>query len=44
LHEAGFKGTTLSFVDCVREFPYFSDHVLPIFEARGLRSRHRIAA
>ena len=44
LHEAGFKGTTLSFVDYVKEFPYFRDHVLPILEARGLRSRQRIAA
>jgi alkanesulfonate monooxygenase SsuD/methylene tetrahydromethanopterin reductase-like flavin-dependent oxidoreductase (luciferase family) len=38
LHEAGFKGTTLSFVDYVKEFPYFRDHVLPILEARGLRT------
>ena len=44
LHEAGFKGTTLSFVDYVKEFPYFRDHVLPILEARGLRSQQRIAA
>ena len=44
LHEAGFKGTTLSFVDYVKEFPYFRDHVLPILEARGLRSRQKIAA
>ena len=44
LHEAGFKGTTLSFVDYVKEFPYFRDHVMPILEARGLRSRQRIAA
>ena len=32
-----FKGTTLSFVDYVKEFPYFRDMVLPILEARGLR-------
>ena len=44
LHEAGFKGTTLSFVDYVKEFPYFRGHVLPILEARGLRSRQKIAA
>jgi alkanesulfonate monooxygenase SsuD/methylene tetrahydromethanopterin reductase-like flavin-dependent oxidoreductase (luciferase family) len=44
LHEAGFKGTTLSFVDYVKEFPYFRDHVLPLLEARGLRSRQKIAA
>jgi len=38
LHEAGFKGTTLSFVDYVKEFPYFRDEVLPLLEARGLRA------
>lgn len=37
LHEAGFKGSTLSFVDYAAEFPYFRDNVLPILEARGLR-------
>ena len=29
LHEAGFAGTTLSFVDYLREFPYFAEEVLP---------------
>ncbi|MQQ99600.1 LLM class flavin-dependent oxidoreductase [Glaciimonas sp. GS1] len=37
LHEAGFRGTTLSFVDYVKEFPYFRDNVLPILVKRGLR-------
>jgi alkanesulfonate monooxygenase SsuD/methylene tetrahydromethanopterin reductase-like flavin-dependent oxidoreductase (luciferase family) len=37
LHEAGFRGTTLSFVDYVEEFPYFRDNVLPILHARGIR-------
>ena len=37
LAEAGFKGTTLSFVDYNAEFPYFRDHVLPILEERGIR-------
>jgi alkanesulfonate monooxygenase SsuD/methylene tetrahydromethanopterin reductase-like flavin-dependent oxidoreductase (luciferase family) len=37
LHAAGFRGTTLSFVDYVAEFPYFRDQVLPILHARGLR-------
>jgi alkanesulfonate monooxygenase SsuD/methylene tetrahydromethanopterin reductase-like flavin-dependent oxidoreductase (luciferase family) len=37
LHAAGFRGTTLSFVDYVEEFPYFRDNVLPILEARGIR-------
>jgi dimethylsulfone monooxygenase len=38
LHAAGFKGTTISFVDYAEEFPYFRDNVLPILEASGLRS------
>ena len=37
LHETGFRGTTLSFVDYAEEFPYFRDNVLPILEARGIR-------
>lgn len=37
LHEAGFRGTTLSFLDYVKEFPYFRDTVLPILSARGIR-------
>jgi FMNH2-dependent dimethyl sulfone monooxygenase len=37
LHAAGFRGTTLSFVDYVAEFPYFRDTVLPILHARGIR-------
>lgn len=37
IRDAGFSGTTLSFVDYVKEFPYFRDEVLPLLEARGLR-------
>lgn len=37
LHDAGYDGTTLSFLDYAREFPYFRDEVLPILEARGIR-------
>jgi alkanesulfonate monooxygenase SsuD/methylene tetrahydromethanopterin reductase-like flavin-dependent oxidoreductase (luciferase family) len=37
LHAAGFRGTTLSFVDYVEEFPYFRDNVLPILDSRGIR-------
>jgi alkanesulfonate monooxygenase SsuD/methylene tetrahydromethanopterin reductase-like flavin-dependent oxidoreductase (luciferase family) len=37
LHEAGFRGSTLSFVDYAEEFPYFRDTVLPILEQRGIR-------
>jgi alkanesulfonate monooxygenase SsuD/methylene tetrahydromethanopterin reductase-like flavin-dependent oxidoreductase (luciferase family) len=37
LVNAGFGGTTLSFVDYVEEFPYFRDNVLPILEEKGIR-------
>lgn len=37
LYEAGFGGTTLSFFDYVKEFPYFRDNVLPILAERGIR-------
>ncbi|KAH8651392.1 luciferase-like protein [Xylariales sp. PMI_506] len=37
LHQAGFSGTTLSFVDYVKEFPYFRDNVLPLLEIAGIR-------
>ncbi|KAH8898714.1 bacterial luciferase-like protein [Thozetella sp. PMI_491] len=37
LHEVGYSGTTLSFVDYVKEFPYFRDNVLPILEKAGIR-------
>ena len=40
LHKAGFCGTTLSFVNYTDEFPYFAETVLPILEARGIRSIH----
>lgn len=42
LHEAGFGGTTLAFVNYVDEFPYFRDTVLPILEERGLRMSNDI--
>lgn len=38
---AGFAGTTLSFVDYVKEFPYFRDEVIPRLERRGLRQPFR---
>jgi len=34
---SGFAGTTISFVDYVKEFPYFRDEVLPRLERLGLR-------
>ena len=42
LYEAGFAGSTLSFVDYAEEFPYFRDNVLPILEARGLRNAFKV--
>jgi len=41
ISEAGFAGTTLSFVDYVKEFPYFRDEVIPRLERKGLRSPYR---
>jgi FMNH2-dependent dimethyl sulfone monooxygenase len=38
LYRAGFAGTGLSFVNYVDEFPYFAKTVLPILEARGIRT------
>lgn len=37
LQDAGFRGTTISFLDYVKEFPYFRDQVLPNLAARGIR-------
>jgi alkanesulfonate monooxygenase SsuD/methylene tetrahydromethanopterin reductase-like flavin-dependent oxidoreductase (luciferase family) len=41
--EAGFAGTTLSFVDYVKEFPFFRDEVIPRLERMGLRQPNRPA-
>jgi FMNH2-dependent dimethyl sulfone monooxygenase len=38
LSEAGIAGIALSFVDYVKEFPYFRDEVLPRLERMGLRA------
>ena len=35
---AGYAGTTIAFVNYLREFPYFRDEVLPRLERAGLRS------
>lgn len=37
LAKCGFAGTTLCFVDYVKEFPLFRDEVLPRLVAKGLR-------
>lgn len=37
LSASGIAGTTLAFVDYVKEFPYFRDEVLPRLEKKGLR-------
>lgn len=39
IHNTGFRGVALSFVDYAEEFPYFRDNVLPILEAHGLRRK-----
>jgi dimethylsulfone monooxygenase len=36
---SGFAGTTLSFVDYIKEFPYFRDEVIPRLEKIGLREK-----
>ena len=37
MSNAGISGTTLSFVDYAKEFPYFRDEVIPRLEQKGLR-------
>ena len=37
LSATGVAGTTLSFVDYAKEFPYFRQEVMPRLEAKGLR-------
>jgi alkanesulfonate monooxygenase SsuD/methylene tetrahydromethanopterin reductase-like flavin-dependent oxidoreductase (luciferase family) len=37
MHEVGFAGTTISFVNFKTELPYFIDNVLPLLRAAGLR-------
>jgi FMNH2-dependent dimethyl sulfone monooxygenase len=41
IHEAGFAGTTITFVNYLDEFPYFRDEVLPRLEQKGLREKLR---
>jgi FMNH2-dependent dimethyl sulfone monooxygenase len=44
LSEIGFAGSTLTFVNFLKEFPYFTDEVLPRLERAGLRQRMSSAA
>ncbi|MBV9075860.1 MAG: LLM class flavin-dependent oxidoreductase [Methylobacteriaceae bacterium] len=37
MHEAGFEGTTVSFVNFKDELPYFIETVLPLLQRAGLR-------
>ena len=39
MHEAGFAGTTVSFVNFKAELPYFIAEVLPLLREAGLRER-----
>ena len=36
--EAGFAGTTVSFLDFTGELPFFADNVLPLLQEAGLRA------
>ena len=38
MSEAGFAGTTVSFVNFKDELPYFIESVLPLLELAGLRA------
>ena len=42
LAQAGFAGSTISFVNYINEFPYFRDEVLPRLERAGLRAPVRV--
>jgi dimethylsulfone monooxygenase len=37
MHQVGFAGTTISFVNFKNELPYFIERVLPLLRAAGLR-------
>jgi len=39
MHEVGFAGTTVSFVNFKNELPYFVDRVLPLLREAGLREK-----
>ena len=38
ISEAGFLGTTVSFVNFLDELPYFVEHVMPLLQDAGLRT------
>ena len=39
ISQAGFAGTTITFVNYVDELPFFRDEVLPRLERKGLREK-----
>lgn len=39
LHEVGFAGIAIQFVDYIKEFPYFRDEVMPILDRAGVRRK-----
>jgi alkanesulfonate monooxygenase SsuD/methylene tetrahydromethanopterin reductase-like flavin-dependent oxidoreductase (luciferase family) len=43
LHRAGLAGTTLSFFNFKEELPFFIQHVLPLLEQEGLRSKRNVS-
>jgi alkanesulfonate monooxygenase SsuD/methylene tetrahydromethanopterin reductase-like flavin-dependent oxidoreductase (luciferase family) len=43
MHELGFMGTSVSFVNFNDELPFFIERVLPLLEQAGLRPAPRVA-
>jgi alkanesulfonate monooxygenase SsuD/methylene tetrahydromethanopterin reductase-like flavin-dependent oxidoreductase (luciferase family) len=43
IHEIGFAGAALSFVNYVDELPFFCKHVFPLMREAGLRTDHAAA-
>ena len=41
LHQAGLRGIGFSFVNYLKELPYFCDEVLPRLERMGIREKRR---
>ncbi|WP_116086133.1 LLM class flavin-dependent oxidoreductase [Tropicimonas sp. IMCC34011] len=44
LADAGFAGSTISFLDYAEEFPFFRDRVMPLLAERGLRPAPKVTA
>jgi alkanesulfonate monooxygenase SsuD/methylene tetrahydromethanopterin reductase-like flavin-dependent oxidoreductase (luciferase family) len=44
LHQVGFDGLVLNFVNYLDELPYFAQEVLPRLERQGVRTASNVAA